>query len=159
VVTSGDLRAQSKEDVKSAFLYNFAKFTTWPEGSFSDATSQIKIVFVGADAFAAAFEGVTKGKNVNGREFKIIKGAAADATGGHIVVVDDSGQYASVVANTKGKPILTVGAEGFMVSGGMVSFYADGGKVAIDVDLGPLKAGGLILEPKILKIAKTVKGQ
>jgi len=152
-------QAQTKEEVKSAFLYNFAKFTSWPDSAFTNDSAPIKLVFVGADAFATAFESVTKGKNANGREFSISKGTVGDAASGHVVVVEDAAQFAAVVANTKGKPVLTVGSEGFTASGGMVDFFSDGGKVSIKIELGPLKEGGLSMEPKILKVAKSVSGQ
>jgi hypothetical protein len=133
-------QAQSQEDIKSAFIYNFAKFTTWPATAFADASSPIKVTFVGSDVLAATFENVVKGKNANGREFAISKGAAGDAGSANIVVVDDPGQFAAVVASTKGKPVLTLGGEGF------------------EVDAGNVKAASLSIEPKLLKIAKSIKG-
>ncbi len=151
-------KAQSQEDIKSAFIYNFAKFTTWPATAFADASTPIKITFVGADNLAATFENVVKGKNANGREFAISKGAAGDAGNANIVVVDDPGQYAAVLASTKGKPVLTLGEDGFLNAGGMVGFVFDGSKVGFEVDAGNVKTASLSIEPKLLKIAKIVKG-
>src|SRR4030065_1773417 len=46
--------AQSQESeymIKAAFLYNFAKFVDWPDGSFMDDLSPIRLFIIGADPF------------------------------------------------------------------------------------------------------------
>src|SRR5262245_19682872 len=57
--------------LKAAFLYNFAKFVTWPESSFTNAEAPITIGIVGTDPFGPLLEDIIKGKTANGRKLAI----------------------------------------------------------------------------------------
>ncbi len=152
-------QAQSREEIQSALIFNFARFVTWPETAFASPTAPVRLVFVEADGLATTFTDVVRGKNVNGREFEIVKGGAADLAGAHIVFVGGAGQYAAVSAAVTGKPILSVGEEGFLGAGGMIAMLRDGAKVVFEIDVSVLNATGLTVDPRLLRIAKTVKGQ
>jgi hypothetical protein len=47
--------------VKAAFLYNFALFTEWPEGTFSDDDSAIVFVVLGEDPFGSILDKTVAG--------------------------------------------------------------------------------------------------
>jgi hypothetical protein len=151
--------AQSEDAVKAAFLFNFAKLTEWPGSAFADAKAPIQVGFVGGAALADTFEKAVTGKNVNGREFAVKKldGGAA-AAGCHMVFVGDSGKAGDVVGAVKGKPVLTVGEDGFAEAGGVVGFVKDGAKMTFNLNLAPAKDASLKLDPKLQQIAKSVKG-
>jgi hypothetical protein len=151
---------QSEEGVKAAFVYNFAKFTAWPDGAFAGASAPVTVGFVGADALADKFQQVVTGKNANGRDFVIKKlSGAAEAADCQIVYVGDASQAAAVVGATKGKPVLTLGeSDGFVSAGGMVNFMLDGGKVVFDLDLNVVNANGLKVDTKLRQVARSVKG-
>lgn len=152
--------AQSEEGVKAAFVYNFAKFTEWPAGSFANDNAPITVGFVGADSLADTFEGAISGKNANGRDFAVKKlSGAAGVEGCQIVFVGSADQASAVVAAAKGKPILTVGAgDGFAAAGGMINFAESGGRVVFDLDLGAAGASGLKIDDKLRHVARNVKG-
>lgn len=152
-------QAQSKEEIQSALIFNFARFVTWPETAFANASAPVRLVFVGADALATAFADVVRGKNVNGREFEIVKGGTSELSGAHIVFVGDAGKFAPVTAAIAGKPTLAVGEAGFLDGGGMIAMQRDGAKIVFEIDVGVTKAAGLEIDPRLLRIAKTVKGQ
>jgi hypothetical protein len=143
--------AQSEDAVKSAFLFNFAKFVEWP----ADAPAgKLVVGFVAADGLADTFQKNVVGKNANGREFEIKKVASGDAPGCHIIYVADAGQVGAAVSAAKGKPVLVVG-EG---EGGAIVFLKDGPKVGFNLDLDAAKAANLKVDPKLQKVAKSVKG-
>ncbi len=52
--------------VKAAFLYNFAKFTKWPSGTYADASAPLVFCVLGKDAFGRALDSIA-GKRLNGR--------------------------------------------------------------------------------------------
>jgi len=153
-------QSQTEDGVKCAFIYNFAKFTEWPASAFADGSAKITVGFVGGGALADAFSQAITGKNAGGREFEVKKlGGAGEIAGCHIVVVGDAAQAAAVVGAAKGKPILTVSdADGFVGAGGMIGFMKDGAKVVFELNLEPSTAAGLKLDPKLQKVAKSVKG-
>ena len=160
IASLGPVFAQSEAGVKTAFLYNFAKFTEWPASAFAGDSAPITVGFVGADSLADTFEKNVTGKNANGRDFAVKKlSGAAGVESCQIVFVGDASQAAAVVAATKGKPVLLVGdSGGFAAAGGMITFVVTDGKVSFDLDLGAINAGGLKLDAKLRQVARNVKG-
>ena len=64
---------ESREySVKTAFLYNFAKFVDWPPQSFKNEASHFVLGIVGDDPFGPALE-TLKDKTVKGRKLVIRK--------------------------------------------------------------------------------------
>jgi hypothetical protein len=156
----GPAFAQSEAGVKTAFIYNFAKFTEWPASAFAGDSAPITVGFVGADSLADTFEKNVTGKNANGRDFAVKKlSGAAGVDGCQIVFVGDASQASAVIGALKGKPVLQVGdSAGFAAAGGMITFVVTDGKVSFDLDLGAINAGGLKLNDKLRQVARNVKG-
>jgi hypothetical protein len=152
--------AQSETGIKAAFVYNFAKFTGWPEAAFAGGNAPITVGFVGADSLADMFEQNVAGKNANGRDFAVKRFSSAAGTENcQIVFVGDTGQTAAVIAAAKGKAILTVGdSDGFSDAGGMIRFVKDGAKISFDLNLTSITAAQLKLDAKLRQIARSVKG-
>lgn len=152
--------AQTEEGIKAAFIYNFAKFTVWPDTAFAGSAAPITVGFVGADSLADTFEKNVVGKNANGRDFAVKRFASAAGTENcQLVFVADAAQIASVLGATKGKAILTLGdSDSFGAAGGMVRFVKDGAKVSFDLDLTAINAAQLQLNAKLQSIAHSVKG-
>lgn len=150
--------AQSAEALKSAFIFNFAKFVTWPDGAI--AGDQFVVGFLGADEQADTFEKTVSGKNVNGKTFAVKKlGGAAEAAGCQIVFVGDVGKLADVMGAVSGKPVLTVGdTEEFASKGGVIGFISEGSKIRFDLNLAPTGPAGLKIDDKLQKIARNVTG-
>ena len=149
--------AQSEDAVKAAFLYNFAKFVEWPAAAFADGNAPLVVAFVGGGTLADTFEQNVKGKNANGREFSIKKlSAAAGSETAQIVVIADAAQGGATTGAAKGKPILVVAdVDGATAA---IHFVKDGAKMGFELDLDVAKSAGLKVDPKLQKVAKSVKG-
>lgn len=154
------LHAQSEEAVKSAFLYNFAKLVTWPAKSFPKPNTPITIGFLGGSSLADTFEQAVKGRNVAGRDIVVVRlTGTAGSEACQIVYVADASQAAGVTTALKGSPVLLVGeSEGFLEAGGIIRFFKDGPKIAFEINLVAAKTSSLEFNPKLLGIAKSVKG-
>jgi hypothetical protein len=160
VLAAVPVRAQSEETLKSQFILNFARFTTWPSAAFSSPSSPIVVGFVSAPELAEAFDKIATGKNINGRELKV-------KTFDSVAAVDDSCQVIvaagpqgrAVAAKIKGKHVLLVGQDnGFLDAGGIINLIVDGGKISFEVNLGTAKAASLELDQKLRVLAKSVRG-
>ena len=152
-------RAQSEDALKSAFIFNFAKFTTWPASAFGGASAPLIVGFVGSPGLADTFEKSVVGKNVNGHalEVKTYDGAGAVDPSCHVVVVAGA-QGKAVVAKVKGKPVLVVGQDaGFLDAGGMINLVVDAGKVGFEISPGAAQGASLELDAKLKSLAKAVK--
>src|SRR5262245_9089000 len=98
-------RAQSEDTLKSQFILNFAKFTTWPSVAFSSPSAPLVVGFVGAPELAETFEKIATGKNINGRELKARKfeSAAGVDESCQVIVVAPGPLGRAVAAKVKGK--------------------------------------------------------
>lgn len=153
--------AQSEDGIKAAFVYNFAKFTTWPAQTFASASTPITVGFVGADSLADMFAQSVAGKNVNGHEFVIRR--FPDATGVEncqMLFVGNTEAAAAVLHATLGKPILTVGdTERFASAGGMINLIKNGTKIRFDIDLSAVNAAQMKLDSRLCQLARNIKGR
>jgi hypothetical protein len=155
------VRAQSEDTLKSQFILNFARFTTWPSAAFSSPSAPLVVGFVGAPDLADVFDKLATGKNINGRELKAKKfdSAAAVDDSCHVIVAAPGPQGRAVAAKIKGKHVLLVGQDsGFLDAGGIINLIVEGGKISFEINLAPARAASLELDQKLKTLAKSVKG-
>ena len=155
------VRAQSEETLKSQFILNFARFTTWPSAAFSSPSAPLIVGFVGSPELAEAFDKIATGKNINGRELKVKKfdSAAAVDESCQVIVAGPGALSRAVAAKIKGKHVLLVGQDGgFLDAGGIINLIVDGGKISFEVNLSTAHAASLELDQKLRALAKSVKG-
>jgi YfiR/HmsC-like len=161
MLATAPVRAQSEDTLKSQFILNFARFTTWPSAAFATPSSPLVVGFVGAPELADVFEKLATGKNINGRELKAKRfdSAAALDDSCQVVVAPPGSQGKAVAAKVKGKHVLLVGQDsGFLEAGGIINLIVDGGKISFEINLAPARAASLELDQKLKTLAKSVKG-
>ncbi|MBI4523505.1 MAG: YfiR family protein [Deltaproteobacteria bacterium] len=147
--------------VKAAFLYNFAKFVDWPSKAFSNPRAAFGFCVLGEDPFGSDLEDVVKGKTVNEREsaLKRIRGLQG-LDGCHIVFVSPSEQerYAQILRSLRNAPVLTVGETAeFTKMGGIISFYLDGDRIRLEINIDAGERAGLKISSRLLKLARVVR--
>jgi hypothetical protein len=148
-----------EDQVKAAFLYNFAKFVDWPPQAFAGAGDPFAFCVAG-DAFGGALEKVLYAETLNGRRLVVRRIAPADNLQGcQIIYVpsSESGRYPQVT--TLGTaPILTVGeTEDFINNGGMIRFVESGHRIQFQVNTEAAERASLKLSSKLLRLAEIVR--
>ncbi len=145
--------------LKAAFLYNFAKFTQWPESAFPGPAAPLRLCVLGDNPFGAALSAL-QGHVVNGR--RLVTRQVSDPKallGCHIVFIGGSaGQHPIKNLNrASDRPILSVGdAPGFARLGGVVSLKLVGEKVRFEINLLAAQRVGLKLDVRFLQMADIV---
>lgn len=145
--------AQSQEEARAIFLFNFAKFVEWPATAFADPATPITIAVVDDAAVAKALERAVKGKNANGRDI-VVKSlpSAEGCADSHIVYVSKAQHIGAVVQAIAGKPVLSVGEdETFLKSGGAIRLFSKDNKVLCAINIKVPEAVGLKLGDKLVK--------
>lgn len=140
-------------EMKAAYIYNFAQFTTWPE-------PRARLGFrVCADAGSALWPSlqVYNGKPVNGRPWStadIAAPAAASALAAQppcdLVVV---GRSASVIPAAAG---MLVVRDGPGLAPVMITLVDDDEHIRFDIDTREAARNGLRFSSKLLRLARTV---
>ncbi|MDD5712094.1 MAG: YfiR family protein [Smithellaceae bacterium] len=162
--TSLDARAEqpTEDQVRAAFIYNFAKYVEWPESALRDEDKSIVIGVLTEDDFDTVLSesiwGKTlKGKKVLVKHFDTAEDAVAHC---HILYIDSSASgYMPAILDALGKaPILTISnVDRFTAKGGMIGFVREGANIRFEINEHAAERVGLKISSQLLKLARTVR--
>ena len=157
-------RAESQKfgeyEVKAAFIYNFAKFVTWPEGHFRGGKNTIDLCVYGSGFPEHTFD-YFYGKTAQGYTFKTKKLKNLSYINEcDMLFIGSSERYqiTQIINTLKDMPILTVGdTEGFGQKGVIINLYIEDNKVKFEININAAKKAGLTLSSQLLKLARIIK--
>lgn len=145
--------------VKAAFLYNFAKFVTWPADAFESGQDPIRIGIIGRDPFGPVLDRMVAEKKLDGRGFKVLRFATGQrAEGCHILFVGAPARTSvrQLLDRLGDHGILTVGeSEDFLDEGGGVRLYVQDRQVRFEINQSAAERSGLRVSSKLLSLART----
>jgi YfiR/HmsC-like len=149
---------EAEARLKVAFLFNFAKFVTWPEPEFS-AQPTITICISGESGFGDALNAL-KGKTAQGREVVVKRDVKLEQIPYcHIVFVCGSERISKILTEA-GKGVLTVSdIPAFADAGGIIGLVVSDNKVGFDVNLEAAQQADLKISAQLLKVARGVRGK
>ena len=151
-----------ERQVKAAYLYKFAGFVEWPEGSFTRPDAPLLIGVAGNDALAEQAEQMVAGRSVNGHPIVVRKLRRGDALAGlHILFVGalERPATAELLAAARGQSLLTVtDSDDAAALGSMVNFVVADDKLRFEVALKAVAAGRLRISARMLAAAYKVQG-
>ena len=155
--TASNARAQSPEEARAIFLYNFAKFVEWPDSAFASSSAPVVIAVVDANEVGRALEHYVRGKNANGRDIEVRQLKSEAGVGdAHIVFIGSTGLTSAVIAEIGSKPILSVAEdESFLQQGGIIRLFSQGNKVMCAINAKNSTAAGLKLGDKLVKASSS----
>lgn len=153
----------SEEQVKAAFVFNFAKFVEWPTQSFQDEKSSLNLCIAGQDKVEAALKLLDQ-REVQNHVLKIIslneEINQVKAKGCHILFIARSEKNRQVqwLSAVEQQPILTVADNLDLVKqGGMISLYLEAQRVQFVVNQSSTQNNGLKLSARMLQLARVPK--
>lgn len=145
--------------VKAAFIFNFAKYVTWPQESFSDSSSPLSICVISPDPFGTSLDEL-KHKSISGHPVDVKRVTPQSGEYDcHVVfsATENVHEMDELFASTNAKPILTIGdAVGFAQRGGMINFYKEGERIRFEINVSAIKKSGLEINARLLQVAKIV---
>lgn len=142
------------DELKAAYLLNFAKFTTWPADQFKSASDPL--VFCGLIdepvivALRALGDRRVDSRRVSIKTIKTFNGE----DGCHVMYVGEQTPSAAGRATMR-KGLLLVGdSDELLKHGGTISYFLKSGKLRFDINVENAKASGLVLSARLLNLAK-----
>jgi len=153
----------SEDQVKAAYLLNFAKLAEWSQQALPDGPSPLVIGVSGADEdFLKLLKATVAGKTV-GTHLLVVKPASSDQDMKSCQMVffrGSEGKHAqAVIESVAHAGVLFVGEdESFLRQGGMVNLVLDHGKVRFEVNSDALDRSEIHFSAKILALAKSGSG-
>lgn len=155
--------AATEDQIKAAYIFNFAKFVEWPSETFSSAASPMNFCAFGRSQVADEMDSLVSGKNINGRPTKVRHlGKLEEIKDCQLVFVatGNGRQLQQLLQAAKGTPVLVIGeALGFARSGGMIGFITENGKVLFEVNPGSAEESRLKISSKLLALARIVSSR
>jgi hypothetical protein len=150
-----------EEQVKIAFLYNFAKFVDWPSDAFKNETSPIVIGILGTDPFGLLLDSL-KEKTARGRKLSIRRMVRLENLEEcHILFISASerGNLRSHLNQVKNHNLLTVSdMDRFAYQGGMIGLINVEGRILFEINMDTVQKSKLRFSSQLLKLAKIVHG-
>jgi hypothetical protein len=150
-------------EVKTAFLFNFAKFIEWPAGSFATPQSPFTICVLGQDPFGNILDDTLRGKTIGDRPLAVRRlKDKSEARSCQIVFVSsaESPHVADIVGTLRGTNVLLIGeTSGFAASGGTIEFTLEDNHVRFTINADAANRSGLKFSSKLLALAQIVHDQ
>lgn len=161
--TVNTMKAQqfTEYELKSAYLFNFAKFIEFPENTFSSTRDPFLIGVIGNEAFLDVLQTVIKGKTINGRNILAINiTQPEDIQNCQIVYFSKTtrNQTLMFLEFLNGKPIVSVGdnIEDFCQSGGVINFTPQNSIKRFEINPNAAQRAKLTISSKLLALARIV---
>lgn len=150
-----------EHQIKAAFLYNFTKFTVWPDGAFSDPNQPLRLCMLGEHPFGEALKTI-EGSTVRGHQLVVASLKDLPIDGCQILYVGAGVAVQTmqdISAHARSAHILTVSDRSdFIRQGGMIQLVMVERKVRFEVHQARIKAAKLKLSSRLLRLARKVHG-
>lgn len=158
--TSAASTANSEQAITVAFLYNFLKFTEWPEGTI---TGDLMLCVTNSAAFGEELDAISgrlaQNKTVHIKHIEL----GENTRECQLLFLPREEKPVRVrewLKNTASTTTLTVSNMGeFLDMGGMIVLIDDNSRLQFEVNLERVKSSGLRLSAQLLKIARDVRGK
>ena len=147
-------------DVKIGFIYNFAKFVTWPQEADEKDPETLVLCYVADDPSITVFQKLD-GKTIRDRKIKVV--AFQDGTcieQSHIIffATQDKARIQEILEQARGRGILTIGeVDGFTSWGGVINFFEELKRLRFKVNLTAARREGLKMSSQLLGSAQIVE--
>ncbi len=154
------LLAQSEDEIKAAFLLNFARYVEWPESAFSSLDSPVQICTLESDGFDSVVASTIEGKMIGPRSVEVAAVAGPEFAGGcHILFLGNGSRSGNEVVETLRKSsVFTVGNDqGFAKQGGIANFYRVGNRIRFEINPNAAQDAGLKISSRLLRLARLVE--
>ncbi|MES2261102.1 MAG: YfiR family protein [Pseudomonadota bacterium] len=150
-----------ERQVKAAYLYKFAGFVEWPEGSFVRPDSALVIGVMGAEALAEQLEQTVAGHTANGHPLLVKRLRKGESPAGvHILFLGalDRATLQDVIAATRSQPLLTVSdSEEAYALGSIINFVVADDRLRFEVALKPAATARIRISARMLSVAYKVQ--
>jgi hypothetical protein len=161
LVSGAVARAQDVTEpaLKAAFVYNFAKFTEWPEDVLP-ASAAFNACVLDDGPVADALERAVKGRLLSGRHISVQRvHVGGPLRTCHLLFVSGlkGPDVGTVVAAVRGAAVLTISdIDDFGRIGGIAHVFVENGTMRFDLNLDLARSSRLQLSSKLLSLATRV---
>jgi hypothetical protein len=158
-----DLLAQpyTEYELKSAYLFNFGKFVTWPEESFVKTDNCFVIGIYGKNPFGDILKETVKNKTIQNRIVKVVFFENEEQVKNcQILFLSEvnPADAKKIFALLNGSSVLTVGdqIEDFCQNGGVINFTPQNYRFRFEINNVIAIKERIVISSKLLALAKII---
>ena len=152
--------AQSEDQIKAAFLFNFARYVEWPEDAFDRADAPVVICTLGANGFTDVLFEIVSGKEVGERSVEVRRPSdLSQSVGCHILFVGRryDGPHEELIGALQNRSVFTVSdREGFAAAGGTANFLRADNRIRFEINPRAARDARLKISSRLLRLARIV---
>lgn len=143
--------------VKAVYLYHFATFAKWPEAQ--TGASEMRLCVLGGEEMEAQLRQLDDRDLGDGQVLRVIRGVTGELPRAcNMAFVGAGADYQRVRESLRNVPVLSVSDQpGFAQGGGMIEMFLRDDKVRMRINLSAVRAAGLQLSSKLLRLAEIVE--
>lgn len=150
----------AEANIKAVFLFNFAKYVTWPVAGMSERSpAGIRICVTTDDSFFTLLKAAVEGEDVDGKPLEPVALDGLDeARTCQILFVGDanSPDGKAWLNAVRGRQVLTVG-EGPLNDETVIAFIKDDNRIRFDINRAAAGRHTLNVSSKLLRLARQVR--
>lgn len=141
-------QSAGEDQVKAAYLYNFAKLTHWPERALPLRSNLVLCVLGGDEEFPKVLRETLYGKSINGHVLEVRRSRSTEELKfcNLVVLREATSNLAATISSLGGNALLIGEGKEFLASGGMISLEFANGKVTYEVNPAALERSNLRYE-------------
>jgi uncharacterized protein DUF4154 len=146
-----------EEELKAAYIYNFAKFTRWPGAGDGGVPNPLVIGVLGDQRVADSISMLTRGRTVGGSPIEV-RSVSADAIPGNLHILYVAASQDAALTPTLFQPgRLTIGeTDTFTQNGGIIRLFVESDRLRFEIDNRHAQKAGLALSSQLLMLARKV---
>lgn len=149
----------SEYEIKTAYLYNFAKYVDWPTASLPRESTSLTMCIAGKSPLNDVMETLA-GKTVKNRRLAIRQLSRIDDLGDCNILFINAAAKTSlshVLTSSVPRAILTISdSKGFASAGGMIELVPVRDKIRFEINNRTAQNAGLRISSHLLRLATTV---
>jgi len=149
-----------EQDIKAGLLYNFLRYTEWPERRAPTPT--VVVCVYGRDPFNGRLAPMS-GRTVNGQAIRVrFVDAEAEIDGCSMLIVnaEERARWPALRAHLVRRNVLTVSDyEGFARAGGMIEFTRVDNRIGVRLNLAAAQAADLVVQDRLIRLASVVESE
>ena len=164
------MAALSEDQIKTAYVFNFIKFTEWPAGVITN--NKITLCVAGSNSLDGALA-TLDGRKVEGHELHVVHYASENLFDGQpiadrtlkscqVLFIGESEQHLfnSIIHFLDDSPVLTISdINDFAESGGCIGLLYRENKIIFEVNLASVRKSKLHLPGQLLNLSSQVFGR
>jgi len=146
-------------DLKAAYIFNFIRFTEWPEKLVSQRPHAIELDVLGDDGIYQTLQTVAQ-KEVAQQIGLHVKSCSTESClrdASVLYIAESDATYQPLLDTLAGLPVLTVSdIPGFASHGGMIEIQYQNEKLTFVVNLQAVHRAGLYISAQLLQLGEVV---